>query len=109
MALLTQWTWIWANSGRWWRIAKSGVSQSMGLQRVKYYSATEQQVVKTETVLLFMGYWKKREKLFLPFPMLQKGTYMYNNHTSKLHSSYMLSRLNLCPFYSQDFFLWIIN
>ena len=31
----TQWTWIWANSRRWWRTGKPGVLQSMGSQRVK--------------------------------------------------------------------------
>ena len=30
MAPLTQWTWVWANSGRWWRTGKPGVLQSMG-------------------------------------------------------------------------------
>ena len=33
MASLTPWTWVWANSGRWWRTGKPGVLQSMGLQR----------------------------------------------------------------------------
>ena len=31
---LTQWTWVWANSRRWWRTGKTGMLQSMGLQRV---------------------------------------------------------------------------
>ena len=26
MALLTQWTWVWASSGRWWRTVKPGCS-----------------------------------------------------------------------------------
>ena len=34
MALLTQWTWVWANSGRWWRTGKPGVLKSIGSQRV---------------------------------------------------------------------------
>ena len=34
MASLTQWTWIWASSRRWWRTAKPAVLQSMGLQSV---------------------------------------------------------------------------
>ena len=34
MASLTQWTWVWASSGRWWRTGKSGVLQSMASQRV---------------------------------------------------------------------------
>ena len=43
MASLTQWTWIWASSGRWWRTGKPGLMQSMGLQRVRHNLATEQQ------------------------------------------------------------------
>ena len=38
-----QWTWVWANSGRWWRTGKPGVLQSMRLQRVGCDLATEQQ------------------------------------------------------------------
>ena len=43
MASLTQWTWVWANSGRWWRTGKPGVLQFMGSQRVRHDLATEQQ------------------------------------------------------------------
>ena len=39
----TQWTWVWASSGRQWRTMKSGVLQSMGLQTVRQDLATEQQ------------------------------------------------------------------
>ena len=41
MASLTWWTWVWASSGSWWRIGKSGVLESMGLQRVGHNWATE--------------------------------------------------------------------
>ena len=34
MASLTQLTWVWASSWRWWRTGKPGVLQSMGSQRV---------------------------------------------------------------------------
>ena len=34
MASLTQWTWVWANSRRYWRTGKAGAFQSMGSQRV---------------------------------------------------------------------------
>ena len=34
MASLTQWMWVWASSGWWWRTGKSGMLQSMGSQRV---------------------------------------------------------------------------
>ena len=43
MASLTQWTWIWANSGRWWRTGKPGVLLSTGSQRIGHDWATEQQ------------------------------------------------------------------
>ena len=43
MASLTQWTWVWVNSRRWWRTRKSGMLQSMGSQRVGHDLATEQQ------------------------------------------------------------------
>ena len=33
MASLTQWTWIWVNSGSWWWTAKPGMLQSRGSQR----------------------------------------------------------------------------
>ena len=41
MVSLTQCTWVWANSGRWWRTGKSSMLQSMGLQRDKNNWATE--------------------------------------------------------------------
>ena len=33
MASLSQWTWVWTNSRRWWKTRKPGVLQSVGLQR----------------------------------------------------------------------------
>ena len=43
MATLTQWSWVWANPGRWWKAGKPGMLQSMGSQRVRYDLVTEQQ------------------------------------------------------------------
>ena len=42
MASPTQWTWVWASSGRQWWTEKSGVLQSMGLQRIRQNWVTEQ-------------------------------------------------------------------
>ena len=42
-ASLTQWIWVWANSGGWWRTEKSGTLQSLGSQRVRHDWAAEQQ------------------------------------------------------------------
>ena len=41
MASPTQWTWVWASSGRRWWTGRSGLLQSMGLPRVGHDSATE--------------------------------------------------------------------
>ena len=41
-SIMTQWTWVWASSGRWWRTGKPGVVQSMGSQRVGQDWVTEQ-------------------------------------------------------------------
>ena len=43
MASVTQWTWVWANSGWYWRRGKPGVLQFIGSQRVGHDLLTEQQ------------------------------------------------------------------
>ena len=34
MVSSTQWTWVWASSGRWWRVEKPGVLQSWGCEEL---------------------------------------------------------------------------
>ena len=41
MASLTQWTWVWVNSGSWWWTGRPGVLQSTGSQRVGHDWETE--------------------------------------------------------------------
>ena len=41
MASLTQWTWVWVDSGSWWWTGRPGVLQFMGSQRVGHDWATE--------------------------------------------------------------------
>ena len=41
MAPLTQWTWVWVNSGSWWWTGKPGVLRFMGSQRFGHNWATE--------------------------------------------------------------------
>ena len=43
MTSSTQWTWVWANFGRWWRTGKPTMLQSMVSQRVRHDWVTEQQ------------------------------------------------------------------
>ena len=44
MASPTHWTWVWANSRRWWKTGKPGVLQSVGSQRIGQDWVTEQQL-----------------------------------------------------------------
>ena len=41
MASLTQWTWVWVNSGSWWWTGRPGVLWFIGSQRVGHDWATE--------------------------------------------------------------------
>ena len=43
MASSTQWTWVWANSGKQWRTRRLGMLQSLGSQRARHDWAIEQQ------------------------------------------------------------------
>ena len=58
MASSTQWTWVWANSGRQWSTGKPGMLQSMGLQRVRHDWVTEQQqyTILHRKISLYMLY-----------------------------------------------------
>ena len=49
MASLTQQTWVWVNSGRWWRTGKSGELQSRGSKRIRHDLATEQEINQVST------------------------------------------------------------
>ena len=60
----SQWTWVWANSGRYWRTGKPGVLQSMGSQRVGHNLATEQPLNKW-TLRLFIYYYSVCYNSFL--------------------------------------------
>ena len=41
MTSLTQWTWVWVNSGSWWWTGRPGMLQSRGSQRVTHDWETE--------------------------------------------------------------------
>ena len=41
LASLTQWTWVWVNSGSWWWTGRPGVLQFMGSQRVGHDWVTD--------------------------------------------------------------------
>ena len=41
MASLTQWAWVWVNSGSWWWTGRPGMLRFMGSQRVRHNWTTE--------------------------------------------------------------------
>ena len=57
MASMTQWTWVWANSGREWRTGKPGTLQSMGSQRVGHGWATELKYIYDRILLSHKKEW----------------------------------------------------
>ena len=63
MASLTQWTWVWVSSGRWWRTGKPGVLQYVGSQRVRHDWVTEQQSKRVYIGRLQCAFlWPKKKK-----------------------------------------------
>ena len=57
MASLTQWTWVWVNSGSWWWTGRPGVLWFMGPQRVGHNWATEMnwtELIMSDVDHLFM-------------------------------------------------------
>ena len=56
MASLTQWAWVWVNSGSWWWTGRPGLLQSMGSQRVGHNWASELNwIEKYELTLNYHG------------------------------------------------------
>ena len=53
MALLTQWTWVWVDSGSWWWTGRPGVLQFMESQRVRYDWATELNWTELRNIFCF--------------------------------------------------------
>ena len=71
----SQWTWVRATSGRWWRIGRPGVPQSMGLQRTENNWVTEQQqLVATCSLMTELSPKEHQQKWHLPLPSLTYET-----------------------------------
>ena len=74
----TQWTWVWASSGRWWWTGKPGVLQSMGLQRVRQDWATEkQQYLRAQNLIIECIYPYQSSSLFSRFYVFQFKKRLY--------------------------------
>ena len=76
----SQWTWVRATSGRWWRIGRPGVPQSMGLQRTENNWVTEQQqLVATCSLMTELSPKEHQQKWHLPLPSLTYKTFAHDN------------------------------
>ena len=68
MASLAWWTWVWAGSECWWWTGKTGVLQSLGLQRIGHDWVTELNLKKVELVendTFFCSFFRNIELLLI--------------------------------------------
>ena len=65
---ITQWTWVWASSWRWWWTGKPGMLQSMGSQRIRRDSGTEQPCCFSPSVCCFLFLLISELPALLPSP-----------------------------------------
>ena len=87
LALPTQWTWAWANSGSWWWTGKPGMLQSMGSQRVGHDWVTEVNWAELSLSALF---WF----IFLLFNFL-KGITLWMNQKKNTSIKFEIRYYNL--------------
>ena len=60
MASLTQWTWVWVNSGSWWWTGRPGMLQSMGSQSqtgLSDWTELNWRAIKVSFVMLIRWLW----------------------------------------------------
>ena len=90
MASPTQWTWVWANSERQWRVGKPSVLQFMGSQRIR-----RNWVTKLNWIYMFVSmFFRGRKGLSAHYT--PKVSFMSIDHLS----SY--PKISSCSFYSSS-------
>ena len=112
MASLTQWTWVWASSGRWWRTGKPGMLQSMGLQRFGHNWATKKQ----QQLLLLLLLLRSLQILFLnsisePLIMKPEITFSFSSYLfpKLLYWKMLYWHLCLVKVFFRDFQCFLIS
>ena len=70
MASPTRWTWVWVNSGSWWRTGRPGVLRFTGSQRVGHDWATD--LIWSLMVLIVKNYPCRRHKTWRFDPWVNK-------------------------------------
>ena len=80
LASMTQWTWVWVNSGSWWCTGRPGVLQSMGSQRVGHDWLTELnwteslQALQEYRVTFGYSFPMQRQFYWLPISLCQHNS-----------------------------------
>ena len=98
MASLTRWTWIWVNSGRWWRTGKPRVLQPIGLQRVGHNWVT---INNNKPLALEFLRWRCSCALFYPMKSCLNIN-MTHTDIKKKRKSLCLYWKAFCPTYIQE-------
>ena len=113
MASPTQWTWVWANSRRWWGTQKPGVLQSMGLQIVGRNWATEQQLLllweaqNYQMTVLAKAEWNTYhvcfQKTYFPFckprPLMQQSLKLWREESQIPQSNWWATLTSIPQFF----------
>ena len=86
MTSSTQWTWVWANSGRQWA-GKPGVLQSMGSQRVRHNWVTEHEHKINVTMVNTIWFYKQWNKFVqnTPYVYIPKDKLFDRSSEAKRH------------------------
>ena len=112
MASLTQWTLVWANSGRYWRTGKPGMLQFMGSQRVRHDLVTEKQQLLHAGCFItdIMGDREKEEDSVQSSPSILYRCTLSHSISIHWHSTKDVKKINMerIPVFWVFIFWWII-
>ena len=90
MASLTQWTWVWVDSGSWWWTGRPGVLRFMGSQRVRHDWATILNWTEIEeTKGKILCSWIRRITIFKMF-ILTEAIYRFNSISTKIPRTFFI-------------------
>ena len=96
IASLTQWTWVWVNSGSWWWIGRPGVLQSMEFQKSDMTdllkNGTEQPLWRTE--------WRFLKKLEIHCHTNQQSTAGHTHRGKQNWKRHVYPSVHLSTVYS---------
>ena len=109
MASLTQWTWVWANSGTWWWTGKPGMLQSLGSQIGGHDWVTELNMSQGAVMIIHSF-----PSLFFQIRKFYWSVFKFvDPFLSPCHIWYSVPLMNLssvsCTFWVQSFHLFLLK